>query len=306
MKHSLATTGLSLSQAQSVSNLCNQRVRDIKDRLAAINNSSKTIVMDGHSYTQQSANPMPDNIIDLLQEKARLSATQAFLMENIREKDNMLKAVRNKDFDFGLQVAFPERKDLKYAEQLDEVTETWGWDQLTAAEYNEYLEVEAYASHIGQFIHKDGELDSLRKNLPRISELDWITIKDGERTPVRVHKHHTPEQLLALHEELAARHREYEQRVNYFKAKVKNLTTAENARIARANADAATEAEAHNKAIWAEFEAAREQWYAAEKKAKFEFQEQLEKQINDIATWRISVPERFQPVIDMFITKESK
>ena len=303
MKHSLATTGLSLSQAQSVSNLCNQRVRDIKDRLAAINNSSKTIMMDGHSYTQQSANPMPDNVIELLQEKARLSATQAFLMENIREKDNMLKAVRNKEFDYSNLAASPERGELKYTNPIDEVGESWGWDQLTAAEYNEYLEVEAYASHIGQFIHKDGELDSLRKNLPRISELDWITIKDGERTPVMVNKHHTPEFLLALHEELAAMHREYEQRVNYFKAKVKNLTTAENARIARVNADEVATATAYNNTVWAEFETATKQWYATEKQAKFEFQEQIETAINQIASLRIQVPARFQPVIDMFITK---
>lgn len=306
MKHSLATTGLSLSQAQSVSNLCNQRVRDIKDRLAAINNSSKTIMMDGHSYTQQTANPMPEDIIPLLKEKARLSATQAFLMENIREKDNMLKAMREQDFDYSNLAAAPERGELKYTNPIHEVNESWGWDQLTAAEYNEYLEVEAYASHIGQFIHKGGELDDLRKNLPRISELDWITIKDGERTPVLVNKHHTPEFLLALHEELAAMHREFEQRVNYFKAKVKNLVTAENARIARANADEMATATAHNNTVWAEFETLKEQWYAAEKKAKFEFQEQLEKQINAIALWRISVPERFQPVIDMFIAKESK
>ena len=303
MKHSLATTGLSLSQAQSVSNLCNQRVRDIKDRLAAINNSSKTIMMDGHSYTQQSANPMPDNVIELLQEKARLSATQAFLMENIREKDNMLKAVRNKEFDYSNLAASPERGELKYTNPIDEVGESWGWDQLTAAEYNEYLEVEAYASHIGQFIHKDGELDSLRKNLPRISELDWITIKDGERTPVMVNKHHTPEFLLALHEELAAMHREYEQRVNYFKAKVKNLTTAENARIARVNADEVATATSYNNTVWAEFETATKQWYAAEKQAKFEFQEQIETAINQIASLRIQVPARFQPVVDMFITK---
>ena len=303
MKHSLATTGLSLSQAQSVSNLCNQRVRDIKDRLAAINNSSKTIMMDGHSYTQQSANPMPDNVIELLQEKARLSATQAFLMENIREKDNMLKAVRNKEFDYSNLAASPERGELKYTNPIDEVGESWGWDQLTAAEYNEYLEVEAYASHIGQFIHKDGELDSLRKNLPRISELDWITIKDGERTPVMVNKHHTPEFLLALHEELAAMHREYEQRVNYFKAKVKNLTTAENARIARVNADEVATATAYNNTVWAEFETATKQWYATEKQAKFEFQEQIETAINQIASLRIQVPARFQPVVDMFITK---
>ena len=306
MKHSLATTGLSLSQAQSVSNLCNQRVRDIKDRLSIINNASKTVTVNGKTYTQQPANPIPTDIVELLQEKARLSATQAFLMENIRAKDAMLKATRNKEFDYSNQVAFPVRAELKYNNQIDQVDESWGWDQLTVAEYNEYLEAEAYASHIGQFIHRGGELDALRIELPNMKSLEWITVKDGEKTPVEVHCHHTPASLAQIHEELAAMHREFEQRVNYFKAKVKNLVTAENARIARANADEMATATAHNNTVWAEFETLKEQWYAAEKKAKFEFQEQLEKQINDIASWRISVPERFQPVIDMFIAKESK
>jgi head-tail adaptor len=306
MKHSLATTGLSLSQAQSVSNLCNQRVRDIKDRLSIINNASKTVTVNGKTYTQQPANPIPTDIIALLQEKARLSATQAFLMENIRAKDAMLKATRNMEFDYSNQVAFPVRAELKYNNQIDQVDESWGWDQLSVAEYNEYLEAEAYASHIGQFIHRGGELDALRIELPNMKSLEWITVKDGEKTPVEVHCHHTPASLAQIHEELAAMHREFEQRVNYFKAKVKNLVTAENARIARANADEMATATAHNNTVWAEFETLKEQWYAAEKKAKFEFQEQLEKQINDIAAWRISVPERFQPVIDMFIAKESK
>jgi hypothetical protein len=306
MKHSLATTGLSLSQAQSVSNLCNQRVRDIKDRLSIINNASKTVTVNGKTYTQQPANPIPTDIVALLQEKARLSATQAFLMENIRAKDAMLKVTRNMEFDYTNQVAFPERAELKYNNQIDQVDESWGWDQLSVAEYNEYLEAEAYASHIGQFIHRGGELDALRIELPNMKSLEWITVKEGEKTPVEVHCHHTPASLAQIHEELAAMHREFEQRVNYFKAKVKNLVTAENARIARANADEMATATAHNNTVWAEFETLKEQWYAAEKKAKFEFQEQLEKQINDIASWRISVPERFQPVIDMFIAKESK
>lgn len=306
MKHSLATTGLSLSQAQSVSNLCNQRVRDIKDRLSIINNASKTVTVNGKTYTQQSANPIPTDIVALLQEKARLSATQAFLMENIRVKNAMLDATRNKQFDHSTIVAAPERGELKYTNPIDEVDESWGWDQLTTAEYNECLEAEAYASHIGQFIHKGGELDQLRKELSKIQSLEWITIKDGEKTPMEVHCHHTPESLAQIHEELAAMHREYEQRVNYFKAKVKNLVTAENARIARANADEMAEATAYNSTVWTEFETATKQWTAIEKQAKFEFQEQREKQINDIAAWRIQVPERFQPVIDMFITKESK
>ena len=39
MKHSLAPKGLSLSQAQSISNLCNQRARDINFKLADINSA---------------------------------------------------------------------------------------------------------------------------------------------------------------------------------------------------------------------------------------------------------------------------
>jgi hypothetical protein len=304
MKHSLATTGLSLSQAQSVSNLCNQRVRDIKDQLSVINNASKTVTVNGKTYTQQIANPMPASVVELLNEKARLSATQAFLMENIRAKDEMIKETRNKPFDYSDQAEFPKCGDLMFNDVLEDVDESWGWNQLTTAEYNEYLEVEAYASHIGQFIHKGGELDQLRKELPKIQALEWITVKDGEKTPVEVHCHHTAAGLALLHETLAKQHREYEQRVNYFKAKVKNLVTAENARIARTNAETQATAIAHNNVVRTEYDSLKEQWYAAEKKARFEFQEQLEKQINDIAAWRIQVPERFQPVIDMFITKE--
>jgi hypothetical protein len=33
---------------------------------------------------------MPTNVVELLTEKARLSATQAFLMENIKAKDELI------------------------------------------------------------------------------------------------------------------------------------------------------------------------------------------------------------------------
>ena len=109
---------------------------------------------------------------------------------------------------------------------------------------------------------------------------------------------------MKLHEELAALHRGYEQRVNYFKAKVKNLVTTENARIARANAEEQARVNAINQKIMAEYEAEQKVWFDSEKKAKFEFQEKIEQQIKEIAAYRIKVPARFQSVIDMFITSE--
>jgi hypothetical protein len=44
MKNSLAPNkGLSLSQAQSISNLCNQRAREISAQLSGVNNYSKSV-----------------------------------------------------------------------------------------------------------------------------------------------------------------------------------------------------------------------------------------------------------------------
>ena len=304
MKHSLAATGLSLSQAQSISNLCNQRVREIDNKLSVVNNASRIVKIDGVDYQETMPNPMPDNVVELLTEKARLSAAQAFLMENMRAKDELLNETRRKKFDFDNIVPFPTRANFELATELDEVEEAWGWDQLTTADYNEYLEVEAYAAHIGQFIHNRGKLDQLRKELPTMKTLEFIEVESGKKTPVIVRQHHTSDALLILHEELATLHREYEQRVNFFKAKVKNLVTTENARIARVNAEERARVNAINQKIQAEFESAQKTWLDNEKKADYEFQEVIQQQIKEIAAYRIQVPARFQPVIDMFITPE--
>ena len=304
MKHSLAATGLSLSQAQSISNLCNQRVREIDNKLSVVNNASKIVRIDGVDYQETLPNPMPSDVVDLLTEKARLSATQAFLMENMRAKDALLTETRGKKFDFDNIVPFPTRPNYELTTELEEVAESWGWDQLTTAEYNEYLEVEAYAAHVGQFIHNRGKLDQLRKELPTMKTLEFIEVEDGKKTPVIVKQHHTSDALLVLHEELAALHRGYEQRVNFFKAKVKNLVTTENARIARVNAEERARVNAINQKIAAEYDSAQKTWFDEEKKAQFEFQEAIEEQIKEIAAYRIQVPARFQPVVDMFITPE--
>ena len=304
MKHSLATTGLSLSQAQSISNLCNQRVREIDNKLSVVNNASKQVTIDGVNYQETQPNPMPANVVDLLTEKARLSSAQAFLMENMRAKEDLLVSTRKQKFEFENIKPFPTRQSMELVSELEEVDESWGWNQLTTAEYNEYLEAEAYAAHIGQFIHNRGKLDQLRKELPNIKTLEWLEVETGKKTPVRVITHHSADELLQLHEELAALHRGYEQRVNYFKAKVKNLVTAENARIARVNGEEQARVNAVNQKIMAEYEAEQKIWFDAEKQAKFEFQQVIEEQIKEIAAYRIQVPARFQPVVDMFITPE--
>ena len=301
MKNSLASKGLSMSQAQSISNLCNQRSKDIAARLADINNISKELVIGTETYVETNGNPIPGNVVQLLQSKARLSATQAFLMENIKAKDELINKIKCEGFEYDVEA--PIRPTTISETLPNQVDEEFGWDTLTAAEYNEYLEAEAYASHIGQFIHKRGTLDRLRAELPTIKTLEFMEIEVGKKTPLKVSIHHTAEQLLAIHEELATLHRGYEQKVNYFKAKVKNATTSENARVQKERGEIQSRVNQQNSDLANTYKLAYEQWTADQRKAQHEFEEKRQARIQDAVNLKIEVAPRFQDVVDEFLNQ---
>jgi hypothetical protein len=304
-KHSLSTKGLSLSQAQSISNLCHQACRDIDAKLVNINNAGKVLKIDGVEYIETQSHPITGDIPRMLSDKSAFHATQAFLMENIKTKQELLEKLQHDEFSYGdFEMKSPEYPDLEEFEPTPLVGEGWGWEQLSTSEYNEYLEAEAFASHFGQFIHKGGKLDVLRRELPTLKTLEWMVIEDGKKTPLQVNIHHSIDQLGQLHEELSAIHRAYEQRVNYFKAKVKNLITQENAQISRKNADKQAEINKINEDLILKYETQQEQYTLAFKQARMEFEEKRQKDIQKIATMRIKVDERFKPVIDKFLGEE--
>lgn len=301
MKNSLASKGLSMSQAQSISNLCNQRSKDITAQLADINNVSKELVIGSDTYTEVKGNPIPANVVELLTAKARLSATQAFLMENIKAKDELINKIKYEGFQYDVEA--PVRPQTVSRNLPTEVDEDFGWDTLTTAEYNEFIEAEAYASHIGQFIHKGGKLDKLRGELPTIKTLEFMEIEVGKKTPMKISVHHTAAQLLTIHEELAALHRGYEQKVNYFKSKIKNATTSENARIQKERGEIQAEVNHQNSDLANAYKLAYEEWTANQRKAQHEFEEKRQAKIQDAVNLKIEVAERFQDVVDEFLNQ---
>ena len=301
MKNSLSSKGLSMSQAQSISNLCNQRAKEISTKLDNINNVEKTLSIGTETYVETQGNPIPENVVELLTSKARYSATQAFLMENIKAKDELINEIKREHFIYDVEA--PIRQQSISEDLPLEVSEEFGWDTLTPAEYNEYLEAEAYASHIGQFIHKKGTLDRLRAELPTIKTLEFMEIEVGKKTPLKVTIHHTPEQLLTIHEELAALHRGYEQKVNYFKSKVKNATTSENARVQKERGEIQARVNQVNLEAANAYKLAYEQWVADQRKAQHEFEEKRQGRIQEAVNLKINVAERFQDVVDEFLNQ---
>jgi hypothetical protein len=291
-----------MSQAQSISNLCNQRSKDITASLADINNVEKTLTIGEDTYIETQGNPIPANVVELLTAKARLSATQAFLMENIKAKDELINKIKYEGFIYDVEA--PVRPKTISEVIPTEVDEDFGWDTLSAAEYNEFIEAEAYASHIGQFIHKGGKLDRLRAELPTIKTLEFMdNIEAGKRTPLKISIHHTPAQLLTIHEELAAVHRGYEQKVNYFKSKIKNATTSENARIQKERGEIQARVNQQNSDLSNAYKLAYEQWTAEQRKAQHEFEEKRQARIQEAVNLKIEVAERFQDVVDEFLNQ---
>jgi hypothetical protein len=300
----LAAKGLSMSQAQSISNLCNQNAQEIQREIESYNNCSKMISLSGQSYLMQEGIVIPEDILDKLKTKGDLHATQAFLMEAIKSKESEIGRIRNLTPDTS-HLTQPVRVEAPDYEIQYNVEESWGWSQLTDSEYSKYLQEEALASHLGQFIHKNGKLSELRRELPNISTLEWFEVEDGKKTPVKVTKHHHPSSLMELHEEVAELHRKHEQSVNFFKAKVKNLVSDENARIQKENANKAAEFLKLEKELNQNYQLAMDAYNGEVLRLTMEFNSQRELDIKAAAALRINVDPRFQDVIDLFIQIEN-
>ena len=300
MKNSLSTTGLSLSQAISISNILNQRCVEIQREIDSFNICSKTIEINNKTHELQKSIPVY-GIKNLIVSKAQFHAIQAFLMENIKAKENLLNEIKSKTLPYPKEPEIPAY--LMYT-PTNVVGETWGWNQLSKEETEEYIEAEALAAHIGQLIHKEGKLTKLRKELSQLPAIEWMEIKKDEKVPILIKTNTSSTELLNLHEDLSKLHRTYESRVNYFKAKVKNLITEENARIAKENAIALQEVNSLNDKLKEVYSNALAKIKEEHEVKHFEFQNQIEKEVKEASKLRIQIPERFKAVIDAIISKE--
>ena len=298
MTHSLSTKGLSMSQAQSISNLCNQKVKLLDSKLYNVNNVKKVFSYNGEEYTLQEGLPLPNDIVKMLEEKSSLYALQAFLMENIKAKESLLKEVKTEI------CIYPEPPQKPVYENVAiefVVDENWGWKQLTKNEYNDYLINESHASHIGQYIHNNGILDNLRKTFTKDLNFQTVELQKDVKVPLRIIPNHSEDKLFTLHQELANLHRKYEQKVNYYKAKVKNLVSDENARIARDNAKKISEVNSFNEKLGEEYSKLWKEYSDNKVKLSQEFEEKRMGKIKEISAYRIEIPSDLQSLVDEFV-----
>ena len=93
--------------------------------------------------------------------------------------------------------------------------------------------------------------------------------------------------------------------MNYFKAKVKNITTEENARIAKVNADEQSKAQKINNDEQQKYQTAMIAYNEQVRTIQTEFEKVRQEKTKEIAAMRINIDLRFKDTIDMFLGKLS-
>lgn len=297
--HFLSKTGLSMSQAQSVSNLCNQYCVEIDNLLENISIVSKEFTYNQEHFKEQAANKIPENLIELLTKKGEYTSLQAFLMENIKLKEFLLDQAGGKCFYFekkrpeSPKFIEPKRLHLRRIADIE----------LSKEDRVDYLIQESFASQIGKFIHKGEKLDLLRKEASKTPLVEWKQIDSNITIPVRNTIHTTPEELFKIHTDLEDIHRGHEQKLNYYKAKIKNQLSDLNLAINKKNSMDYEEAASKYKIELQKYEEELQKYEEEYNKALFIFQEEQEKEVKRIAALRITIPEIFKPLVDTLLKK---
>jgi hypothetical protein len=91
--------------------------------------------------------------------------------------------------------------------------------------------------------------------------------------------------------------------VNYFKSKIKNATTSENARIQKERGDTQARVNQVNLELANEYKLAYDKWLADQRKAQHEFEEMRQGRIQEAVNLKIEIASRFQDVVDEFLNQ---
>lgn len=307
----LSESGLSMTQAQSLSNLFNQKAEMISNTLNSVNAFTKKFNHSGEEYTHTGGISLPSEVREMLEKKAMFHAAQAFLMEHITLKAKLITEEEIKNFrstqeaidivnDYQNNIIDKPRQPV-----LSSVDEKWGKSKLSNEEWKEFVYHEAMAAHYGLFIHKDGKLTELRNATSKGPQFEVITI-GNDTVPLRVTVNHDANNLMDLHEELSSKHRSHEQKVNYYKSKIKDIVKAENDRLhnewleeMKSWREKYNEVEAHNNKLLTDMNQKLSEGDSRIEKEKRD-------KISQLSKLRITIPETFKAIINEYLPETAK
>lgn len=271
-------SGVTSSEANYICERIKEKLKPIQDEINGL--ETHTSSLDGE---QLDGFKKVENIDDKLKLIGELYAISAFFRTAIKEKEKRINIINDKIRNVRQKEdVLLEKLDLVELEKIRRVEMDDFLLTLPLADVIAYKTAEAKASHIGKFIHN---FDDIRHKL---TKQERITFKQvGEKQVFKIH--HTP--LYELHElqqtqnYLLSEHRDYENLVNFYKAKFRDFENSAKVRYE----EELNKLQNERNAILNE-----------RVKAKTE---QLTAVKAEIANFKIIIPNEFKQIIDELLKK---
>jgi len=222
----LDTKGLTTAEANYTANIIKELCERISNEIKQLTLFKGTLNFQG-KQTEYNKVYKVENLEEKCLEEGNLYALSAWLREAIKAKEALLKQVENDNFDISLL------NEVNYGKATNLLTEDEVKYSLPINELAEYLAYEAKAAHIGKKVHPNGIFEQwfdMIKNTPKvqINEINKDYIVEFDQVV-------DEKDLYQTYFTLQKEYREAEQKVNYYKAKVKNLLNERNQEINQKN-----------------------------------------------------------------------
>ena len=227
-----ADDGLSMSDANSVAGKAGDIADTVGRLLAQTGSFIKTTTLDGVTVTLVLPKKI-DNLIEIAKKDGELYGLKAYLMEAVKAKNALidnLKAANVEDFAETTE-KFPkfdaEEDKLPERETVNENTilQTWNLE-----ERGEYYLLEAQTAHLGKKIHPNGIIERLAQESFEGVRYEREELNSGQgdtKTHIaEVVSVYTPEEAQNAFYALHDARRDYEKRLNWFKARLQNELNA--------------------------------------------------------------------------------
>lgn len=271
--------GLTSSEASHIANFLKELVKNIDVTTDNFKVMTSVGIRDGQPNALDTNKAIEDWDSKLLA-KARYYSLSAWLKEAIKIKDSQLTKARTMASNIEIELKkTPARPSLKATEWVD-----FFLTQMTIKDQAMYLQAEANASHIGQFIHN---FDDVRSKLDNYKPTEFHKLSSTETMTVQNQLLYDKDELLGTFENLQSLHRESEKLVNFWKAKHKEWKAQQEMEFQTAVQKWSRESSAIN---------IENNNLLKTQEAQFEIERT--RKVEEISALKIVIPNSLQPILD--------
>jgi hypothetical protein len=281
----LGEKGLSSSKAAHLKNVAKEMADVYAIQLQNASLFTEVMLLKDENLSLDRQKPI-DNLVEFCQNEGKIFGLSAWLGEGIKEKEAFLKQIKDAEV-----ITLLEMEELPYPPELPklelEPTELDVKAKWTIRERAELLSAEAMAASIGKKIHPHGKIAQWKTAIRTEKPVRFEPLSEKEVVVVKRTLLYEVEAIETIYFELQQAHRQANERVNYYKARLNNELN-----IAKATY------QSKNAALLAEHKAAKNAW---EKDIAILTKQAEGKRLewmNKIANMKIVVPEDLKATLE--------